>query len=118
MNQNHKSQVILVNKSHSDNTIQIVIPPFRAINLYEIEDNYDNIVKEIKSYISDKQLQDHVVGFVSAFKESIDTEDVLPIADYFMNSGASQTDPSEMIQMFQLLGEFIDEASDKQRLMH
>lgn len=118
MDQNQRTQVILVNKSHSDNSVQIVIPPFRTISLYEIEDDYDNIIKEIKSYIHDKQLQEHVIGFVTAFKESVDTEDVLPIADYFMNSSASQVDPSEMIRMFQLLAEFIDEASDNNRLMH
>lgn len=118
MNQNQNSQIIIVNKSMSDNSVQIVIPPFRAISLYEIEDDYDNIVKEIQELNFEPKLQEHVLGFVDAFKECIDTEDVLPIAEYFMNSGASHAEPTEMIQMFQLLGEFIDEASNKNRLMH
>lgn len=118
MDKNQTSQIILVNKSLSDNSVQIVIPPFRAISMYEIEDNFDNIIMEIKDNIHDEQLQKHIVGFVSAFKESIDTADVFPIAEYFINSSSGQSEPAEMIQMFQLLKEFIEQASDKHRLMH
>lgn len=118
MNKNQKSQVILVNRSMSDNSIQIVIPPFRAISMYEIEDDYENIVSEIKGNILEKELQDHVLGFVEAFRDSLDTQDVFPIAEYFLSNGSPNADPSEMIQMFQLLKEFIEQASDFQRMMH
>lgn len=118
MSKEKKTQIIMVNKSLSDDTIQIVMPPFRPISMYEIEDHYDSVVSEIESNISDKELKDHLVGFVSAFKESIDNKDVLPIAEYFMQYGANHSEPTDMIKMFELLGEFIEQASDVNRLMH
>ncbi len=118
MSHKQKAQVILVNKSLSDNSIQIVMPPFRPISMYEIEDDYDNIVEEIKKDIHDTDMSKHIVGFVTAFKDSIESNDILPIADYFMQHGSGQVDASEMVRMFDLLGDFIDTAADKNRLMH
>ena len=118
MSQKQKAQVILVNKSMSDNSVQIVMPPFRPISMYEIEDNYDAIVSEIKSQIPDREMSNHIIGFVTAFKDSIDVKDIFPIAEYFMKHGTGQVDTTEMIRMFDLLGDFIDQASDQNRLMH
>ncbi|MDE8290993.1 hypothetical protein PT165_07595 [Erysipelothrix rhusiopathiae] len=49
MKQGHESQVIIVNRNPYDSSIQIVIPPFRPINLFEIEDNFEEVKLEIET---------------------------------------------------------------------
>ena len=84
MKKEKETQIIIVNRSLVDDSIQIVIPPFRPINMYELEDNFDGVVDEIESYVLDKTVAKQVIGFVSAFKDSLEEQDVLPIVEYFM----------------------------------
>lgn len=118
MENQNKSQVIIVNRSPHDQSIQIVIPPFRPINLYELEDSYDEVISEIRNQIQDESVSVQVIGFVEAFKESLDEGDVLPIMDYFMANDINSMKPNDLIQIFEYLKEFIDLENSTERILH
>ncbi len=118
MEKENKSQMIIVNRSPFDQSIQIVIPPFRPINLYELEDNFDEVVEEIEAQITDDLVAEQIVGFVGAFKDSLEEGDVLPIIDYFMQHDINTMKPQELIQVFESLKEFIQLANSTERILH
>ncbi len=118
MKKEKETQIIIVNRSLVDDSIQIVIPPFRPINMYELEDNFDGVVDEIESYVLDKTVAKQVIGFVSAFKDSLEEKDVLPIVEYFMKHEINNRDPQHMVEILESLKDFIEMASDENRLMH
>ena len=118
MEKNEKSQVIIVNRSPYDQSIQIVIPPFRPIHLYELEDNFDEVVEEIEMKIGDRDVANRVIEFISAFKESLEEGDVLPIMDYFMSNDINTMKPNDLIQIFESLKEFITLENSSERILH
>lgn len=118
MEKENEPQVIIVNRSAHDQNLQIVIPPFRPIYLYELEDNFDEVVEEIEMKIADHQVAKHIIGFISAFKESIEDGDVLPIVDFFMNSNINAMKPQDLIPVFESLKEFIIMANSENRILH
>ncbi|AGN23664.1 hypothetical protein PT250_08570 [Erysipelothrix rhusiopathiae] len=118
MKQGHESQVIIVNRNPYDSSIQIVIPPFRPINLFEIEDNFEEVKLEIETKIMNQEVAERIVLFVSAFKESMEEGDVLPIVEYFISSDIENMDPDELKMIFDAVKEFITLVNDENRLMH
>ncbi|QIK70515.1 hypothetical protein G7062_09455 [Erysipelothrix sp. HDW6C] len=116
--ENEVSQVIIVNRSAADASIQIVIPPFRPISLFELEDSFEEVTREIKDNIHDVRLSDKIIGFVTAFKDSMDEEDVLPIVEYFLQGDVTTMDPNQIQLVFATIKEFIDFTNDNERLMH
>ncbi len=118
MENEKKAQMIIVNKSAADDGIQIIMPPFRAIHLFELEDNFDEIVVEIKESVFDQALSKHMIEFFSAFREGMMSGDPLPIIEYFMNHDPSNRNPQDMMKIFDSLKDFIENANDEDRLMH
>lgn len=118
MKQHDESQLIIVNKSPDDLGVQIVIPPFRPINLFEIEDNFEEIKREVESKIYNKAVAERITHFLTAFKEAMDDQDVLPIVEYFIANEIDNLSPDEMKDIFEGMREFIDYINDEDRLMH
>ena len=118
MEKEKEAQMIIVTKSAADNGVQIIMPPFRAIHLYELEDNFEGIVKEINDSIYDKDLMKHMIEFFSAFRDGMISGDPLPIIEYFMSHDPKNRKPQDMMKIFDSLKDFIETANDENRLMH
>lgn len=114
-----EKQVIIVNKNPVDLSMQILIPPFRPINLYEIEDNLDSVLEEIQSFIANEQVETHVVSFLTAIHDAMNDRDIMPLIDYFFIEEDFETiDPKQTQLIFDTLQDFIKSANDENRLMH
>ncbi|CAM4306040.1 hypothetical protein H9L01_06880 [Erysipelothrix inopinata] len=118
MKEMQQSQVIIVNRNPADSSIQIIIPPFRPINLFEIEDNFEGITQEIETKVSDNQISEQIIHFVTAFKDSMEEEDILPIVEYFLIRDVEAMNPEEIKMIFDAVKEFIEYIKDDNRLMH
>lgn len=118
MFEDNKAQVIIVNRSPVDDSIQIVVPPFRPISLYEIDDSYEEVREEIFAQVDDKIIANKIIEFMDAFKDSIDTKDAFPIVEYFIDHYESDMEPDHIKQIFDSVDEFIESIHDQNRLMH
>lgn len=112
------TQVIIVNKNPADMSMQIVIPPFRPISVYELEDNHEDIVAEIREQILDDRVADHIVSFIEALHEAITEEDILPVVEFLLKGDIANIDPEHMRNVFTVLNDFITDINDENRLMH
>lgn len=112
------TQVIIVNKNPADLSMQIVIPPFRPISVYELEDSHEDVIKEIKEKIRDTRVADHIVTFIEALHEAITEEDILPVVEFLLKGDITNIDPVHMSNVFAVLNDFIEDINDENRLMH
>ena len=113
-----QSQTIIVNRSFADNSLQIVIPPFRPIHFYELEDDFETVLSEIRTTIQDEATAVIISGFVTAFRDSILKEDVTPIIEFFLADHQAHMNPSDIRAMHEGIQEFITMIQNEDRLMH
>ena len=114
-----EKQVIIVNKNPVDLSMQILIPPFRPINLYEIEDNLEAVLEEIQTYRVNENIKRYIVSFFTAIHDAMNEKDILPLVEYFFLEEDFETfDAKETQAVFETLQEFIRSANDENRLMH
>lgn len=118
MSETEKSQVVIVNMNPADSNVQIIIPPFRPVSLYEIEDSFDEICEEIQTSIHEPAVADSIIEFVSAFKETLDDGDILPLMEYFGNTNIQNLNVGELRLLFDSLRDFLNQNKNKNRLMH
>lgn len=107
--------VILMSNSPNSGPV-LVLPFFRPISIYEIEDDFDSLVEELKALKIPYEKE--LIEFLKAFKESLSAKNVEPLFSYFMLNMADDMDLSNIQPIFEALGNFIDTATDVNRPMH
>lgn len=108
--------IIIVNNNAAMGP-QIVLPFFRPISIYEIEDNYDELITEVKAATGD-EFQEQIISFLDAFKESLDAKTAEPLFNYFIFNHAGNIDTDQIQDVFDALDDFIAYATDDTRPMH
>ncbi len=110
-------QSIIIMNNNAAMGPQIVLPFFRPISIYEIEDNYDELIGEVKKADLD-EFQDEIISFLDAFKESLEIKHAEPLFNYFLFNHATSIDASQIKEVFSALNDFIAHATDEGRPMH
>ena len=110
-------QILIVN-GNSLSGPQIVLPFFRPISIYEIEDDYDNLVLEIKNNRLNDAFLDEMLSFIGAFRTSLLEKNADPLVHYFIMNHGSNVDVHQIQDVFDTLDDFIEQATDENRLMH
>lgn len=118
MDPRQRSQTIIITGNVSEARFQIVIPPFRPINMFELEDDFDNVVMEIQENIQDEKISATMIEFVTAFKDSINTENVVPLVEYFIENKVQGLTSNDMKLVFDSVREYIHFSNDQNRVMH
>lgn len=111
MRQNPK---IILNQNPNDQTMKILIPPMRAFNVFEIEDNFDSVISEIHRS-ADAHTAQFAIRFFTKVRYAIEHEDVAPLLQYFPVKSDDQEQKQFVLKM---LEEFIRIARSKNRMMH
>lgn len=109
-----KNPRIILNQNPNDQTMKILIPPMRAFNVFEIEDNFDSVISEIQRS-ADAHTAQFAIRFFTKVKYAIEHEDVEPLLQYF------PVKANDIIQkefVLQMLEEFVRIARSKNRMMH
>lgn len=110
-------QVIIVNGELPSGP-QIVFPFFRPISLYEIEDDFDNLMREIEEDNGDVEFMDQMILFMQAFKDALEEKNSDPLVYYFMINHGNEVDFNQIQDVFDVLDDFIEKATDENRPMH
>ena len=110
-------QSIVIMNGNASMGPQIVLPFFRPISIYEIEDDYDDLIKEIKTK-TESELKDEMISFLDAFKESLEAKTADPLFNYFVFNHAGNIDMNQIQDVFDALDNFIEVATDEDRPMH
>lgn len=118
MAQETKSQMIIITGDREDARFEIVIPPFRPISMFELEDEFEAVCDEIENTIYDEDLSEAIINFISAFHDAIKVKDVVPLVDYFVANNVQGMEAHDMKLVFDSLREFIHYSTDENRLMH
>lgn len=118
MTDQRNHQIVIINNANLTMGPQIVFPSFRPISLFEIEDDYDNLVHEINVKFKDYELKDELIEFIAAFKGALDDKSIEPLIQYFIINHAGRFDINQAQAVFRVLGQFINEATDETRLMN
>lgn len=118
MAENQKTQMIIITGDRKEARFEIVIPPFRPISMFELEDEFDAVCEEIEETIYDDDLSEAILKFVSAFHEAIKVQDIVPLVDYFVSNNVQGMEAQDMKLVFDSLREFIHYSQDENRLMH
>lgn len=118
MDQKYGSQTIIITGNPLEARFQIVIPPFRPINMYELEDDFDEVVEEIKMNVLDKHVSNAMIQFITSFKDSIETETVIPLVEYFIQNKIQGMSSDDMKLVFDSVREYIHYSNDENRAMH
>ncbi len=105
---------IILNQNPNDQTIKILIPPMRPFNVYEIEDNFESVVREIERNVEPRTAQ-FAIRFFSKVKYAIENDDILPLVQYFSNENAGM---QHMVVVLKMLEEFVKIARSENRIMH
>lgn len=105
---------IILNQNPIDQTIKILIPPMRPFNVFEIEDNFESVVREIERNVEPKTAQ-FVIKFFTRVKYAIESDDILPLVKYFSNDNAGM---HNMLTVLKMLEEFVRIARSENRMMH
>ena len=111
---NQMSPKIILNQNPADQTMKILIPPMRPFNVYEIEDNFDSVVKEIERS-ADSSTAQFAIRFFSKVKYAIENNDILPLVQYFSKENS---DSKYMHVVINMLEEFVKIARSENRVMH
>lgn len=113
-----KGQVIIITGNRDDARFEIVIPPFRPISMFEIEDDLDAVLDEISNTVYDEDIAAVMTDFIQAFHDAIDKEDMYPLVDYFIRNNVKGLEAQDMKLIFDSVKEYIDYSTDTERLMH
>ncbi|WP_159638067.1 hypothetical protein [Erysipelothrix anatis] len=116
--ENQMNQLIIMNKNPADASLQIVIPPFRPINLFELEDDFESVTHEIQRNIFDQKLANYIIDFVTAFRDAMEEADVLPIVEFFLTGDETAMNPDQIKSIFETIKEFVELVNNEERLMH
>lgn len=118
MDKKHGTQTIIITGNKEEARFQIIIPPFRPINMFELEDNFKMLTKEIENSILDDNLSSAMIEFITAFKNAIEKENVVPLVEYFVNHEVKNMGSQEMKLIFDSVREYINYSTDEDRLMN
>lgn len=118
MNSKQGSQTIIITGNPAEARFQIVIPPFRPINMFELEDSFDSVVEEIETNIFDEKVSGAMIHFITAFKDSIESETIVPLVEYFVQNKVQGMSSQDMKLVFDSVREYINYANDENRVMH
>lgn len=118
MDKQVKGQVIIITGNRNDARFEVVIPPFRPISMFEIEDNVDEVLEEVADTVYDEDVADVISDFIQAFHDAIQKEDMVPLVEYFMNSNIQGLENQDMKLVFDSVKEYLDYSKDTSRLMH
>ena len=118
MKENKIEQTIIITGNAAEARFQIIIPPFRPINMFELEDDFENVVDEIELKVANEEMASAIIHFITAFKDSIESEEVVPLLDYFISKNIKDMEPSDMNLVFQALREYIHYSTNEERLMN
>ncbi len=116
MAKSNVQSIIIMNNSASMGP-QIVLPLFRPISIYEIEDSYDELIDEIHED-KENEFKDEIISFLEAFKESLEKKTADPLFNYFVFNHAGNIDMNQIQDVFDALDDFIEVATDENRPMH
>lgn len=107
---------IIVHKDPQDLITKIIIPPFRPVPIYEIEENLELLVDEINSTINPISAK-FIVGFFTSFSQAVTNDNPLSLVDFFFDA---QSNPKKetIDQVIEMLKFLINEANNEDRLMH
>lgn len=108
--------IIIVNNNSSMGPL-IVLPYFRPISIYEVEDNYDELIHEVKQSVHEN-LHEEIVLFLGAFKASLEAKSADPLFDYFVLNHGNNIDFNQVHEVFDALDDFIEHATDETRPMN
>ncbi len=109
--------IVILNNSHGTRGPQIVLPFFRPISIYEIEDSYEDLVKEIKAGATE-EIHEELFAFLAAFKASLEAGTADPLFEYFIFNHGGNMDMNQIGDVFDALDGFIEVATDLSRPMH
>lgn len=109
-----KNPKIILNQNPNDQTMKILIPPMRAFNVFEIEDNFESVRSEIQRSV-DAHTAQFAIRFFSKVKYAIENNDIKPLLHYF---SLNSNDPNHEIIVKKMLEEFLKIARSKNRMMH
>ena len=112
------TQTIIITGNPAEARFQIVIPPFRPINMYELEDDFDNVIEEIETNVVSENASNAMIHFVTAFKDAIETETVVPLVEYFIQNNIQGMTSEDMKLVFDSVREYIHYSTDENRAMH
>ncbi len=109
--------IVILSNNHGTSGPQIVLPFFRPISIYELEDSYEDLVQEIKAE-ANESIHDELFSFLDAFKESLEERTADPLFEYFMFHQGIQMDTNQLGDVFDALDGFIMEATEPTRPMN
>lgn len=118
VNNDTLQRVVIINNTSLATGPQIVFPSFRPISLFEIEDDFDNLVSEIENNYQSTNVAKDIVAFIGAFKESLEDKTADALIDYFTFNFGGNMDPAQITELFFALDSFIEGATDEERLMN
>lgn len=105
---------IILNQNPNDQTMKILIPPMRPFNVYEIEDNFESVVREIERNVDGRTAQ-FAIRFFSKVRYAIENNDILPLVQYFSKEDGGM---QHMVVVLKMLEEFVKIARSENRMMH
>ncbi|AMC93139.1 hypothetical protein AOC36_03870 [Erysipelothrix larvae] len=109
---------IVISNGNLSTGPQLVLPSFRPISLYEIEDDFDQLTQEVEVGVSDEMIRNEMIEFLSAFKEALRLKNVLPLVDYFVMNHGGRVNMEQIKPAFDALSELIDTVTDSNRRMN
>lgn len=118
MTKENNTQVVLVNLNPVDSSIQITIPPFRPVHLYEIEDYFDELVEEVETNIYETTIQKGITNLLQAFKDAMEEGDILPLMDYFGKQNFRNVRVEEVRMIFEAIKNYQDTQDAKTMMLH
>lgn len=118
MSQEEKFRRVVIVNGGLPSGPHIVFPFFRPISLYEIEDDYENLLEEIKESHPEDEFMDQMILFIDAFRDSLTEKSADPLVEYFLLNHGDNLDVNQIQDVFDALDDFIEQATDEDRLMH
>ncbi|NLW14726.1 MAG: hypothetical protein GX038_00480 [Erysipelothrix sp.] len=117
MSKSNTQSIIMVNQKHGLAGPQLILPFFRPISIYEIEDSYDALIREIKG-TSGLDFGDEMILFLEAFRSSLVQKNSDPLLEYFIFNFNANIEMDQYHVIIEALEEFIERATDENRPMH
>lgn len=118
MKETDVQRIIIMSEGTLASGPQIVFPYFRPISFYEIDDDFDNLVKEINATQAEEAYKKEIILLVTLFKDSLEEGNANPIFEYFLFNHPEAVDIEQLEDMMDILNKFIEDATDTDRLMH
>lgn len=118
MNSKQGTQTIIITGNPAEARFQIVIPPFRPINMFELEDSFEGLVEEIQSVIQSKIASLAMISFITAYRDAIQSETIVPLVEYFIQNKTQGMSSMDMKLVFDSVREYIHFSNDESRVMH